>query len=95
VPGTDRPAAVGQAELAAEARRIGRLEGGGERVDGLLRLFDGSVLVLCKQRQERLRQTGEVPLGDAWLVAVSVAPHAIDRAVDALWVTESMKAQGP
>src|ERR1700722_14165299 len=36
-----------QAELAAEARGIGRLEGLGERVDCLLRLFDGSVLVLC------------------------------------------------
>jgi hypothetical protein len=35
---------------------------------------------------ERLRQTGEVPLSDAWLVAVSVAPHAIDRAVDPLGV---------
>src|SRR5215831_15698344 len=39
-----------QAELAAEARGVGRLEAGGERVDCLLRPFNGSVLVLCKQR---------------------------------------------
>src|SRR5438270_3495122 len=28
----------------------------------------------------------EVPLGNAWLVAVSVAPHVIDGAVDRPWV---------
>ena len=83
-----------QAELAAEARGVGRLEAGGERVDCLLRLFDGSILVLCKQRQERLRQTGEVPLSDAWLVAVSVAPHVIDGAVDRLWVIDVHEGAG-
>src|SRR6202011_4004925 len=83
-----------QAELAAEARGICRLEAGGERVDCLLRLFDGSVLVLCKQRQERLRQTGEVPLGDAWLVAVSVAPHVVDGAVDRPWVIDVHEGAG-
>ena len=35
-----------EAELAAEARGIGRLEAGGERVDRLLRLFDGSTISL-------------------------------------------------
>ena len=39
---TDRPAAVGAGQLAAEARGVGRLEAGGEHVDGLLRLFNGS-----------------------------------------------------
>src|SRR4029077_9950954 len=53
-----------------------------------LRLFDGSVLVLCEQRQERLRQTGEVPLGDARLIAVSIAAPVIDGAVDHLWVVD-------
>ena len=59
-----------------------------------MRLFHGSVLVLCKQRQERLRQTGEVPLGDAWLVAVSVAPHVIDGAVDRPWVIDVHEGAG-
>src|SRR5207302_5756798 len=31
---------------------------------------------------------GEVPLGNAWLVAVSVAPHVIDGAVDRPWVID-------
>ena len=71
-----------QAELATEARGVGRLEVGGERVDGLFGLFDGGVLVLGEQRQERLRETREVPLGDARLVAESVAAHGIDGTED-------------
>jgi len=59
-----------------------RSEAGGERGDCVLRLFNGGVLVLRKQRQERLRQTGEVPLGDACLVTVGVAARAIDGAED-------------
>src|SRR6516164_4791293 len=83
-----------QAELAAEARGVRSLEAGGERVDCLLRLFDGSVLVLCKQRQERLRQAGEVPLGDAWLIAVSVTPHVINGAVDRPGVVDVHEGAG-
>jgi hypothetical protein len=44
-----------QAELPAEARGVGRPEGLGKLVDCLLRLFNGGVVVLCKQRQQRFR----------------------------------------
>ena len=82
--GTDRPAAVGTGRLAARGpRRRPYVEAGGERVDCLMRLFNGSVLVLCKRRDERLRpHTGEVPLRNARLVAVSLAPSVIDGAVE-------------
>ena len=51
-----------EAELAAEARGVGHLEGLGELADCVLGLCDGGVVALCKQRQQRFRQTDEVPL---------------------------------
>ena len=55
MPGTDPPAAGGTGRVAVKAARR-PLEADGERVDCLLRLFDGHVVVLCKQRRQRLRQ---------------------------------------
>jgi regulator of replication initiation timing len=46
----------------------------GELADRLLRLFDGGFVVLCKQWQQRFRQTDEVPLCDVRLISVSIAP---------------------
>ena len=71
-----------QAKLVPESAGVGDLEAASECAEGFVGRFDGSILVLSQERQERLRQPREVPLRDAWLVAVSVAPKAIDGAID-------------
>ena len=69
-------------QLGPEAGVIGVLETLGEPVDGALGLLDGLVWAIVEERQQRLGQTREVPLADPGLVAVGVAPMAVDRAVD-------------
>ena len=60
-----------QAKFATEARGIGRLEAASECAERSIRHFNGWFLILSKERQERLGEAGQVPKGDAWLVAVS------------------------
>jgi hypothetical protein len=57
-----------QTKLGPEAGEIGVLETLGEPVDGALGLLDGLVWLIVEERQQRLGQTREVPLGDpGWL----------------------------
>ena len=71
-----------QAKFAPEARCIGRLEAAGECPEGCIRHFNGWFLILSKKGQKRFREAGQVPKGDAWLVAVSITAEAVDGAID-------------
>ena len=61
-----------QTELASETLGVGRFEAGAEAVERLGGLLDGGVLVPVKERQERFREPGEVPAGDARLVPIAL-----------------------
>jgi hypothetical protein len=71
-----------QAKFATEARGIGRLELASECAERSICRFNGWFLILSKERQERLGEAGQVPKGDAWLVAVSITAEAVDGAID-------------
>ena len=84
------------AQLPREAACV-RLEVAGfETFEHLGRRVDGRVgLARIDQLDERLREAGEVPQGDAGLVAVGVAAPAVDRADTAPRRCSSSTAQGP
>ena len=72
----------GQAKLVPKPGGVGRLEAASECAERSICRFNGWFLILSKERQERLGEAGQVPKGDAWLVAVSITAEAVDGAID-------------
>ena len=71
-----------QAELGAQDLFVSLREQVREPFDGTLRHCHRLLLVPVDQRQEGLRQLGEIPLGDRRLVCIGIAAELVDGGID-------------
>src|ERR1700733_13878689 len=69
-----------ESELVSYASEPMLLKAGGKRGDRLIRKFDRQLRVGIQEGNQGLGEPGKIPLRNAWLIAIGVAPRFIDRA---------------